>query len=524
VLTRRRFLAHGVRAGAALALVPACRTVAPVAGAPEQGATTAHEEGDEGVWVNDLHSRLNRTRVARVLRPDSTDALQALVRQAGAEGRVLCASGGRHAMGGQQFARDAWLIDTGALRQVGEFDAERGQIEVGAGIQWPELIDWLVQAQQGRARSWGIVQKQTGADRLSLGGALSANAHGRGLTLAPIAADVESLLLVDARGELRRCSRSENPELFALVLGGYGLFGIIASVRLRLAPRRKLERVVEEVELGDVAARIESRVIEGYPYGDFQFSTDPGSDQLLRRGIFSCYRPAGDAAPIREGSAELSEQDWRELLYLGHVDRAAAYRAYVSHYLATSGQVYWSDTHQLSTYIDDYHSVLGARLGDAAQGSEMISELYVPRDALVPFMEQVRRDFLEHAVPLVYGTVRFIERDRDSFLPWARERWACIVFNLHTQHDAAALARTAAHFRRLIDRAIAHGGSYFLTYHGWATREQLLACYPRFAEFLRLKLAWDPAERFQSEWYRHQRALLEGAAGWSPRPGAAAAR
>jgi hypothetical protein len=31
------------------------------------------------------------------------------------------------------------------------------------------------------------------------------------------------------------------------------------------------------------------------------------------------------------------------------------------------------------------------------------------------------------------------------------------------------------------------------------------ACYPQFPEFLRLKRAYDPKERFQSDWYRHYR-------------------
>ena len=56
--------------------------------------------------------------------------------------------------------------------------------------------------------------------------------------------------------------------------------------------------------------------------------------------------------------------------------------------------------------------------------------------------------------------------------------------------------------------AIEHGGSYYLTYHKWATREQVEACYPRFDEFLRLKLHHDPRERFQSDWYRHHQALF----------------
>ena len=63
-------------------------------------------------------------------------------------------------------------------------------------------------------------------------------------------------------------------------------------------------------------------------------------------------------------------------------------------------------------------------------------------------------------------------------------------------------------FLKLIDLAIERGGSYYLTYHRWATREQVLACYPQFAEFLSKKRDFDPEERFQSNWYRHYRAMF----------------
>ena len=56
--------------------------------------------------------------------------------------------------------------------------------------------------------------------------------------------------------------------------------------------------------------------------------------------------------------------------------------------------------------------------------------------------------------------------------------------------------------------AIRRGGSYFLTYHKWARREQVEACYPRFEEFLQLKRKHDPEERFQSDWYRHYREMF----------------
>lgn len=465
-------------------------------------------ERRRGVFVNDIHSRLNRTRVREVAEPASVEALQELVRRARRGGMKVCVAGGRHAMGGQQFGAGCLLIDTRRMNSVINFDPARREIEVGAGIHWTELINFTVAAQRGMSQQVGIVQKQTGADRLSVGGALAANIHGRGLRLKPFVGDVESFTLVDAEGDLRNCSRAENAELFRLVAGGYGMFGVVASVKLRLAPRRKLVRVVSVTDSRSLARDFEARVADGYLYGDFQFKTDTASEGLLREGIFSCYRPAADDAITPEARQELSAADWRELLYLAHTDRRRAFDLYAAHYLATSGQVYWSDTHQLGVYLDDYHGELDARTRSKVPASEMITEVYVPRAALSQFLEAARADFVEHSVELIYGTIRLIERDDESFLAWARADFACVVFNLCVRHDAAGLEKARRDFRRIIARAVEQGGSFYLTYHRWATREQVSKCYPRMAEFLRLKRSYDPSEVFESDWYRHYRGMF----------------
>ena len=90
-------------------------------------------------------------------------------------------------MGGQQFCAGGLLLDTRGASRVLGLDAERGTIEVEAGIQWPELYSYLKAPENGGG-AWAFAQKQTGADRLTLGGAISANVHGRALTLAPIVA------------------------------------------------------------------------------------------------------------------------------------------------------------------------------------------------------------------------------------------------------------------------------------------------------------------------------------------------
>src|SRR5262245_3101911 len=309
-------------------------------------------------------------------------------------------------------------------------------------------------------------------------------------------------------GRLSTCSRSENPELFRLAIGGYGLFGVITRVRLRLMRRTKLERIVRIMDIDELMPAFAERIREGYLYGDCQFSTDASSDTYLRKGVFACYRPLSVDAPMPAEQKELGEAQWRELYYHSHADTRRAYEAYTSYYLSTSGQRYWSDTSQLSVYIDDYHADLDRRLGARHPGSEMISELYVPRPALSAFLDATRPNFLQHHVHLSYGTILLIERDDETVLAWAREPWACTVMNLHVDHSPEGLAKATHDFRRLIDRAIEHGGSYFLTYHRWASRPQVEACHPRMVEFLQAKRRHDPGEVFQSEWYRHHQQMF----------------
>ena len=461
--------------------------------------------------VNDVHSELNETVVDSIVSLDSLASIQEALAIARSDGKPVAIAGGRHAMGGQQFVSGGVLLDTRALDEVLAFDAERGVIEVEAGIQWPGLIDYLATTQAGREPQWGIAQKQTGADRLSIGGSIAANVHGRGLAMKPLIADLESFVLVNADSEVLTCSRSENSDLFRLAAGGYGLFGCIHSATLRLLPRQTLERVVEVRLLDELMPAVDERIRDGFLYGDFQFAIDGESDDFLRRGVFSCYRPIQREGPLPAGQRALSREDWQGLIYLAHTDKSRAFEIYSTHYLATSGQIYYSDAHQFADYADGYHAALDEQLGSKDGATEMITEIYVPRDRLVDFLGAVADDFRANRVNLIYGTIRLIERDDESFLAWATDRWACIIFNLCTVHTAAGLDHSADAFRRLIDLAIERGGSYYLTYHRWATRAQVETCYPQFDEFLRLKREHDPEERFQSDWYRHYRARFEGA-------------
>src|SRR5438128_9960195 len=365
MLTRREF----IRTAALFALAPRILTAR-----------------EKEIWVNDVHSQLNRTRVRELLRPRTRDELAEIVGSASGKGLPISVSGCRHSMGGQQFATDSICIDTRELDRVISFDRERGLLEAEAGIQWPKLIRTYLDAEAGDTKQWGIAQKQTGADPFTLGGSLSSNVHGRGLRMKPLISNIESFTIITADGKPIRCAREENSELFRLAIGGYGIYGLIDTVTLRLVPRQKLKRVVEIIRANDLPKRFEERIAQEFLYGDFQFSVDEKSPDFLQRGVFSCYEPIDEHEPV-VAKKELSNDDWLDLLRLAYTDRGKAFKRYSDYYLSTNGQTYWSDTNQLSAYLPNYAQKIRDEIG-GQESSLIITEIYVPRRNLPSFLTQ----------------------------------------------------------------------------------------------------------------------------------------
>jgi FAD/FMN-containing dehydrogenase len=460
-------------------------------------------------WRNDVHSRLNASQHQRVIQPDDEHGVAAAMHLAARTGQRLAVCGAQHAMGGQQFAHGGWLLDTHSLCGVRAFDSSSGRIRVGAGTRWPELQQFLITQRDARGHGWAIRQKQTGADDFSLGGSLAANIHGRGLDLPPLVNDIEAFRLVLPSGESMRVDRAHRPELFAQVIGGYGLFGVVTEVELRLRRRQWLQRRVALCRRAELMQAFAQASSEGALYGDFQFAIDPHTADFLDLGVFACYHPIERARPAAMQQQALSAEHWRELLWLAHVDKSEAFRRYSAFYLATDGQHYASDDHQFGVYLDGYHDAIDARLGHV--GSEVITELYVPPSALVAFLGEVAEAARSEAMDLIYGTVRLIRRDTETALAWAREDFACVVFNLHVRHDDAGLARLRQHLRRLIDIALGYRGSFYLTYALAARADQLRRAYPQIDAWLAAKRTLDPACVLSSDFHRRLCAVLEAA-------------
>lgn len=142
----------------------------------------------------------------------------------------------------------ALALDTSALNRMLRLDGERDHLELQAATPWCSITDYLGERAAGLdsgVRAAGLAG--------SVGEAVSENAAGPdGI---PMVSHVESIVVVTPDGELRRADRATNANLFALAVGGHGLFGVIYSVTLRVdSLLRAAERAQAPAELDLVAS------------------------------------------------------------------------------------------------------------------------------------------------------------------------------------------------------------------------------------------------------------------------------
>lgn len=139
------------------------------------------------------------------------------------------------------------LINTSRLQDVA-VDQTAGTVTVGAGVRWSAVLDQLVPlgltAAHGSSSRVGVVG-------YTLGGGLPL--MGRSLGFA--ADHVRSLEVVTPDGTVRRVDPDQEPELFAVLRGGKGNYGIVTEMTFGAVPLGDFyggQMVFPEAAAGDV--------------------------------------------------------------------------------------------------------------------------------------------------------------------------------------------------------------------------------------------------------------------------------
>jgi FAD/FMN-containing dehydrogenase len=133
----------------------------------------------------------------------------------------------------QESVRQGRPADPSRLSRILRLDSRRALLEVQAHARWHAVAEHL---RPGDTSARALL-----AARATVGATLAWN--GAGPDGRPAVAHVESLTMVTPDGHLRRVDRLTSGGLFALTLGGHGLFGAMYSATLRI---ESLLRAIQE--------------------------------------------------------------------------------------------------------------------------------------------------------------------------------------------------------------------------------------------------------------------------------------
>jgi FAD/FMN-containing dehydrogenase len=440
-------------------------------------------------------SHLNRTRVAEIVdvSPDDRIALQQIrqaIARARAEHRAISIAGFRHTMGGHTIAGDGIVLNM-LRHDHAQFDRRTNRIHVGAGATWDLIIPYLDRF----GRSVAIMQSDS---PFSVGGSISVNCHGWQPLSPPIVASVESFRIVTPDGQLRRCSRSENAALFALAIGGYGLFGVILDVELRTVPNEQY-RYDSRITTASSYEQTFDEFVDrnaGLAFG----RVGVGRHRLLGDAVVNVYRRTDHpVAPLTRSAPSRIER----LLFRGSVRSAFGKRlrwtAEKLHDRISRGRE-WPRNDLMDGDIEQY-------VNRRADDRDILHEYFVPRGQLAAFLADVDRVLGERRPELLNITLRDVQRDEATVMSYARRDMFAVVMFFAQRPDARSEAAMAGTTRALIDAALRRGGTYYLPYRSHATPEQFRAAYPRCGEFFASKRAHDSDDLFRNQWYeRYGRA------------------
>lgn len=172
-------------------------------------------------------SGLMTVKMKTVKTGDSTEELKNIIFKANAENDSISIAGMQHSQGGQTLYPKGILLDMKAYNKILSFDKTRKTITVQSGAAWADIQEYI--------NPYGLALKVSQSQNIfTVGGSLSVHAHGLDIRQHALIDTVDSFRLLTANGEILTVSRDENEELFPLVIGGYGLFGVILDVTLTL--------------------------------------------------------------------------------------------------------------------------------------------------------------------------------------------------------------------------------------------------------------------------------------------------
>jgi FAD/FMN-containing dehydrogenase len=458
-----------------------------------------------GGVINDA-SCLNRTAVHGIVRVTSADDVRAALGYARQRGLKVSVAGVRHSMGGQAFARGALVLDMTGFKQM-TLDAGAKRLTVQSGATWHDIQTFV--------HPRFAVKAMQSTDIFTVGGSISVNAHGMDHLAGSVANSIAAMRVMLPDGSIRTASPTENTELFRLVLGGYGLFGVVLDVDLELTENALYERRRRTIAARDFPALFDRDILPNRNYGLFYAHLSTAPSSLLREMILYEYTRAGEGAsldvgPLEEAGAVRLRRLVVNLSKYGPMARRAKWfvekhvEPYFDACTASRNQAQGEGEACLVSRNEPMHDSVRYLKNRLPDDTDILQEYFIPRAQFLPFIDAMRAVFERSDTNLLNASVRVIHKE-DVFLNYAPEDMFSIVLYVNQTTDVRGNARMEALTRELVELTMAHGGRFFLPYQLYFTPAQLRRAYPEIGAFFAHKRHYDPDDLLTSTFYETYR-------------------
>ena len=219
------------------------------------------------------------------VKPRSIDELAGLIRKYGRDERHVRVVGAGHSF--TPIARsDDVLISLDNMQGLESIDTERGTATVLGGTKLKYLGEALFEH--------GMAQENLGdIDVQSISGAISTGTHGTGTRFGTLSTQVEGFTLVTASGELLECSTEQNPDIFKAAQVSLGTLGIIAKVKLRVVPAKRMHYQGYRKKFSDCLDHLEAYKQEN---SHFEFFWFPYTDAVQAKFLNETTEPASKSS------------------------------------------------------------------------------------------------------------------------------------------------------------------------------------------------------------------------------------
>jgi FAD/FMN-containing dehydrogenase len=453
-----------------------------------------------GGSINDA-SCLNKTEIFGIVEVRSVEDISRVLAFARANRLTVSAAGVRHSMGGHAFRKGGIVLDMRRFNAIA-LDERAKTVRVQAGASWHDI--------QNKIHPRFAVRAMQSTDIFTVGGSISVNAHGMDHQAGSVAGSIRAMRVMLADGTIVECSPTKDRELFALVVGGYGLFGVILDAELEVVDNvvyRTGRQVIDYEQFPGLFARtIEPDKSVGLMYG--HLSTAPHS--FLREMLIYSYTQVDDTGAVRAPLGEpvatklrrltinLSKESglFQELKW--YFEKNLEHR--VERCTVTRAQAIGSAEACLVSRNDPMHDSVPYLRNNLDDETDILHEYFIPREKFVAFVDGMRRILTDHDANLLNASVRVVHRE-SNFLSYAPEPAFAVVLYVNQRADAEGNRRMRELTRALIELTLAQGGRFFLPYQLYFTPEQLRRSYPEIGAFFAAKRKYDPQGVFTNTFY-----------------------